>query len=120
MTRSPLKPGFRGHVTDLAAAWAFAWLGAGFAGTEGTSEAGFQSFDEGVVAEGAAGALVAAETRRSVSCPRNSPGTPEIGIVFPELPESVEVRSPEAAKRGSGRLPGRVARAFKRRKCQSV
>jgi len=41
--------------------WRFAGLGAGFAGTEGAAEAGLQPFDEGAVAEGAAGALVATE-----------------------------------------------------------
>jgi hypothetical protein len=41
--------------------WRFAWLGAGFAGAEGAAEAGLQPFDEGVVTEGPAGALVATE-----------------------------------------------------------
>jgi len=41
--------------------WRFAGLGARFAGAEVATEAGLQPFDEGVVAEGAAGALVAAE-----------------------------------------------------------
>jgi len=41
--------------------WHFAWLGAGFAGADVAAEAGPQPFDEGVVAEGAAGALAAAE-----------------------------------------------------------
>jgi hypothetical protein len=53
--------------------WRFAWLGAGFAGAEVAAEAGLQPFDEGVVAEGAAGAPVAGAVHGLTSGPSSRP-----------------------------------------------